>query len=84
MDYRRFTFEQIDEMLDYFDIDALFFDMPFWPHTCYCDSCKKLFAERYGQDKSMPEEPVSELIEFKAYAMGDFIKAVTEDRKSVV
>ena len=82
MDYRRFTFEQIDEMLDYFDIDALFFDMPFWPHTCYCDSCQKLFAERYGQDKSMPKEPVSELIEFKAYAMGDFIKAVTDHVKS--
>ena len=33
-EYNEFVLRQIDEILEYFDSDAMFFDMPFWPHTC--------------------------------------------------
>lgn len=48
-DYRSFVAEQLKEMAAYFDGDALpdgmFFDMPFWPHMCMCEDCKRRFRE---------------------------------------
>lgn len=46
--YRDFVYRQIDEMLDYFDVEGMFFDMPFWPHTCYCEHCRKRWAVEVG------------------------------------
>lgn len=71
-DYLDFVFRQIDEMLEYFPVDALFFDMPFWPHTCHCGHCRTAYG---GQ---LPEENTPELIEFKSRTMGAFIRAVTD------
>ena len=35
MDYRKFVYEQIDEMVSlYPDMKGIFYDMPFWGHTC--------------------------------------------------
>ena len=56
-DYRAFTLAQVDEMLEYFDLDALFFDMPFWPYTCYCPNCRRRWAEEVGGE--MPVFPES-------------------------
>lgn len=70
-DHRQFVYCQIDEMLDYFDCDALFFDMPFWPHTCHCRHCTEAFG------KEIPSENTRELLEFKARMMGDFVQSVT-------
>ena len=70
-EYRAFVYTQIDEMLEYFDCDALFFDMPFWPHTCYCPHCRAA----YGGD--IPREDTRELMEFKARTMGEFVQSVT-------
>jgi len=41
--YRDFVEAQVNELMDYFDCDALFFDMLFWEHTCYCEHCQKAF-----------------------------------------
>lgn len=71
MEYRQFVYNQIDEILDYFECDALFFDMPFWPHTCYCDACQKA----YGGE--IPKEINRELVEFKAKSMGEFVQSIT-------
>jgi len=74
-DYRQFVYAQIDEMLEYFDCDALFFDMPFWAHTCYCEHCRKAFG------KPIPSNHPRELVEFKAWMMGQFIQSVTDHVK---
>jgi len=70
--YRAFVYAQIDEILEYFDCDALFFDMPFWPHTCYCPSCEAEFGGR------IPTEETRALIEFKARKMGEFVQSVSD------
>ncbi len=85
-EYREFVYAQIDEMLEYFDCDALFFDMPFFAYTCYCDKCKDKYQQMYGN--SMPENPAVgsdgylSLVQFKHNAMGDFISSVTNYIKS--
>lgn len=77
MEHRDFVYAQIDEMLEYFDCDALFFDMPFWPHTCYCRHCVKAFGA------PIPADPNDRaLVEFKAKVMGEFIQSVTDHVKS--
>ena len=76
-DYRQFVYDQIDEMLQYFQLDALFFDMPFWAHTCHCEHCLKTFGG------PLPEDPNDRaLVEFKAKVMGEFIQSVTDHVKS--
>lgn len=81
LDYRAFVYAQIDEMLAYFDSDALFFDMPFWPHTCYCDCCKARWAKEVGGE--MPVSPApgtadyDRLTERKYAWMGEWALAVT-------
>lgn len=47
-EYRSFVATQIKEMADYFTVDGMFYDMLFWPHMCYCDSCKKRWADEVG------------------------------------
>ena len=76
-DYRKFVYDQIDEILEYFDVDAMFFDMPFWPHTCYCKHCLQ------AAGGTIPEE-INDQLNFKARLMGDFIQSVTDHVKSVV
>ena len=86
-EYRDFVYAQIDEMLEYFDCDALFFDMPFFAHTCYCDQCKKKFIEMFNIQ--IPENPIVgdegylKLIQFKQSTMGDFISSVTKHIKQI-
>ena len=79
--YREFVFRQIDEMLDYFQPDAMFFDMPFWPHLCYCDHCKARYQAFTGHE--IPEAPQPdtpeyyESLRYKFHFMGEFIREVT-------
>lgn len=47
-EYREFLKQQIQEFSDYFEFDGVFFDMPFWPMNCYCDSCRRRWAEEVG------------------------------------
>lgn len=46
--YRAFVEAQIKEMADYFTVDGMFYDMLFWPHMCYCEHCRKRWAEEVG------------------------------------
>ena len=46
--YREFVKEQMREMAEYFTVDAMFFDMLFWSYYCYCDHCKKRWAQEVG------------------------------------
>ena len=75
-EYRKFVYDQIDEMLEYFDCDALFFDMPFWVHNCYCEHCQKAFGAPIPTDRD-----ARDVVEFKAGMMGEFIQSVTDHVK---
>ena len=81
MEYREFVYAQIDEMMDYFDCDALFFDMPFWPHTCYCEKCKARWEKEIGGEMPVNPAPGSKLQEDllrKKYEwMGEWTLAIT-------
>ena len=87
-EYREFVYEQIREMVElYPDIEGLFFDMPYWPHTCYCECCQARFKEEKGYE--MPKKPkvgtqeFLDLLEAKYRWMGEWIQAVTDCVKSV-
>jgi len=75
--YLDFVKKQIDEMLAYFACDGIFFDMPFWAHTCYCAHCREAFGA------PIPLQYNREIIEFKTRQMGKFIQAVTAHVKSI-
>lgn len=82
LEYRAFVFAQIDEMLDYFNSDALFFDMPFWPHTCYCPACRARWQREVGGEMPVNPAPGSadynRLTERKYAWMGEWTQAVTD------
>lgn len=81
-DYRAFTLAQVDEMLDYFDLDALFFDMPFWINTCYCEHCRAAFGAPIPENYTSGSEEHRALVAFKYRAMGEFAQLVTDHVKS--
>lgn len=76
-DYRAFTLVQVDEMLDYFDLDALFFDMPFWINTCHCEHCRAAFGADIPVEPAPDSAEYRALVEFKYRAMGDFVQMIT-------
>lgn len=86
MEYRQFVFDQIDEMMEYFDCDGLFFDMPFWPETCYCEHCRQRWDEEVGGAMPTNLSPLSEhfvpLSRKRNQWMGEFVKAVAAHVKS--
>lgn len=51
--YREFLKLQISEILEYFTLDAIFYDQLFWPTVCHCEHCKKRYLSEMG--KEIPE-----------------------------
>ena len=80
--YREFVFRQIDEMLDFFRLDGIFFDMLYWPQTCYCDCCREKYKAEVGRElPDMENCSFSEklsLNDAKARWMVEWATAVTE------
>ncbi|MCM8772929.1 MAG: beta-galactosidase trimerization domain-containing protein [Candidatus Omnitrophica bacterium] len=84
--YRNWVFEIVEDLCKY-EIDGIFYDGPiFFSNTCYCECCKKLFKEKYGQEipkKSDFENPLwKKLIEFQVESLGRFLKETDEIIKS--
>ena len=86
LDYRQFVFDQIDEMLDYFSPEGMFFDMPFWPGGgCYCKWCRERWAREEGGE--MPELPAPKSPDFSRFStkkfqwMDEFVGAVVNHVK---
>ncbi len=48
--YRDFASAQAAELCSRYDFDGIFFDMLFWPYTCYCRHCRKRFREEVGSN----------------------------------
>ena len=85
-EYRKFVFAQIAEMLDYFELDGMFYDMLFWPYTCYCDSCRDRYRKETGME--IPDEnwndPNWMTFYRKRYEwMGEFAMTVTKETKRI-
>lgn len=84
--YRKFVSEQIKEMLDYFEVDGMFFDMLFWPRRCRCDACLTRFKEETGYELPEKEDwsnPVWLLhIAKRREWMGQFAQSVTDEVKA--
>ena len=86
MEYRRFVFDQIDEMLDYFSPDGMFFDMPFWPGGgCYCRWCRDRWArEEGGEMPVLPGVKSPDYVRFSTKKfdwMDEFVGAVVDHVK---
>lgn len=50
MEYREFVRAQTSEVVGAYDVAGIFVDMTFWPTICYCDSCKRRYADEVGGD----------------------------------
>jgi len=81
--YREFLVKQIKELKEtYPNIDALFFDMPYWEVTCHCSSCQEEWKKI--SNKELPSKEDWDNPEWKKYVkarqdwMGDFVKFVKE------
>ncbi len=87
MEYRAFVFEQIKEMLDYFQLEGMFYDMPYWPHICYCENCQKRFKDETGLDMPRGINTATHVVKDETYHllnkkmmewMGEWAQAVTD------
>lgn len=86
--YREFVAEQIKEMSEYFDLDGMFYDMPFWPHPCLCDSCQKRWKKEVLTDlaaatvQGSPEWALH--LKKRREWMGEFVGFVTDITKKLM
>jgi hypothetical protein len=48
--YREYVRRFVAEICDQFDFEGIRFDMTFWPWLCYCQHCRKRFADEVGGD----------------------------------
>lgn len=84
-DYRRFVYAQIAEMLEYFVVEGMFYDMLYWPHPCYCKHCRVQYKNETGME--IPSKERHSAQEWRQFTrmrerwMGDWAAAVTAETK---
>ena len=85
LEYREFVKEQIKEMADYFTVDGMFYDMPFWPMNCQCQSCRDRWAKEVGTELPVKEDWKDSnwllLMQKRREWMGEFTKMVETETK---
>lgn len=86
--YREFLKEQMREIAEYVKVDAMFFDMLFWPHFCYCEHCRARWEKEVGGDiptVNGPDNPMwLKQRQVRREWMGEFAKFVTDYQKELV
>ncbi len=84
-DYRKFVRDQIQEMLTYFKVEGMFYDMPFWPQTCYCEKCRARWAAEVGGEMPTNDHDPrwEKLLERKRTWMGEWAQEVTDYTKAI-
>ncbi len=86
-EYREFVFRQLEEINEYFDFHGMFFDMLFWPHMCYCDSCKARWEKEAGGEMPTVEDwkdPRWRLhIQKRNEWMGEFAQVMADKMRSL-
>ena len=88
-DYRAFVKAQIEEMAAYFPhVDGMFYDMLFWPHVCYCESCRARWEQEVGGDIPIREDWSDPLwllhMQKRREWMGEFAGWVTDLTKALL
>jgi len=85
--WRNWVFDRLRELCAY-PIDGIFFDGPvIYADCCYCDSCRRLFKERYDlpmppkRDRRHPDFP--KLVAFQSDTMTAFMRKSREVIKSI-
>ena len=56
-EYRNFVYDQIKEISELFEVDGMFYDMPFWPTRCYCEHCQKRYSDEVGEEMPRRNSP---------------------------
>lgn len=84
-EYQAFVLEQIREMLDYFEVEGMFYDMPFWPHICYCKHCRMRWENEVGGDMPTDENDprMEKLYERMRAWMGEWTQKVYDCTKAL-
>jgi hypothetical protein len=84
-DYRNFVFTQIKEMLEYFSVEGMFYDMLFWPHVCWCPDCQRRWADEVGggMPTAIEGEPWEHLLAVRRRWMGEWAQTVTDFTKAL-
>ena len=88
-EYRAFVQAQIHEMAEHFPtVDGMFYDMLFWPHMCYCKSCKARWAREVGGEIPRAENWKDEKwllhMQKRREWMGEFAQWVTDLTKELL
>lgn len=85
-EFRSFVKEQIHEMTEYFTFEGMFYDMPFWPHHCYCESCKNRWEKECGGELPTSKEDARwQLFEDKREEwIGDFAQFLTDETRKLL
>ena len=86
--WREWIFSLIHELASNYDIDGIFFDGPsFYLGTCYCESCKKKFKERYGENLPLKEDWSNpnwrNFIEFRSQSIDEFLADANKVLKGI-
>ncbi len=78
-DYLQFVLDQVTEMVEYADMDGLFFDMPFWAQSCYCPHCQaKWKAVRDGDIPTDYHDPrFIEFMQLREQWTEEYIATIT-------
>jgi hypothetical protein len=84
--YRAFVSKQIKEILNYFEVDGMFFDMLFWPRLCDCDYCRSRFKNETGFDIPQSGEDWTNslwLLHLRKRRewLGEFAQSITDEVK---
>ena len=82
--YRQFVVEQIKEMSEFFTVEGMFYDMPFWPYECHCEHCKKRFSDEVGGDIPSPDHGDKRYLAFlekRREWMGEFTRLTYDATK---
>ncbi|MEG0769660.1 MAG: alpha-L-fucosidase [Ruthenibacterium sp.] len=56
LEYRAYAKEILTELVETYDFEGLFMDMPFWPGICHCDACRARFLQESGQEIPQQED----------------------------
>ncbi len=86
-DYRNFVVEQIKEMHEFFPLDGVFYDMPFWPVRCHCHACRKRWSEEVGTEFPSGELSVGRRNEYAKKLqewMANFCKFVADKTREIM
>lgn len=85
-DYREFVIKQIHEMLEYAEMDGMFFDMLYWPHMCYCKHCKKRWESEVGgeiPDENADDETIRLHLKKRSEWMGEFAELLARETRKI-